>query len=77
MAYYLSLNYGQQPTFANDAEGGTVPSADIYVAIGTGGASVNGMSRDSICKVLQSFENYIRSDDPHNGGGNVLSLLAP
>jgi hypothetical protein len=77
MAYFISINYGQQPAISNDTEGGSAPTADVYVAIGQGGQPVTGLSRDSICKLLQSIENYIRSDDPHNGGANVLSGLIP
>ncbi|HZR03625.1 MAG TPA: hypothetical protein VFA81_10690 [Burkholderiales bacterium] len=78
MAYYISINYGQEPMISNDVEGGSAPSAaDVYVAIGTGGQPVSNMSRDSICQLLQSIENYIRSDDPHKGGANVLAGLTP
>ena len=77
MSYFIGINYGQQPMISNDIEGGSAPTADVYVAIGQGGEPVIGMSRDSVCKLLQSIENYIRSDDPHAGGGNVLSGMIP
>lgn len=76
MAYFIGMSLGQPLQISSDTEGGGAPTTDVYVAIGAGGQPPNGMSRTMLRSLLQVIENYITSDDPHNGGANVLSTLS-
>jgi hypothetical protein len=74
MTYYVSANYGTQPILSDDSEGNSLPVADVIVVIGGGNSSLANMSRSSVLAILESLEQFIRSDaTPY--GSDLLSQL--
>jgi hypothetical protein len=76
MAYFVGMSQGQQLSVSSDTEGGSAPTADVYVTIGSGNAAVGSLSRYQVLQMIETLKQYIASDAPPNGA-NLLSSLLP
>lgn len=76
MTYFVGMSQGQQLSITSDAEGGSAPTADVYVAIGGGNAAVTSLSRYQVLQMLETLKQFVASDAPPNGA-DVMSQLLP
>jgi hypothetical protein len=70
---FISINQGQQLTNPSVAEGTSAPTADVYIAIGTGNVAPAGLSRFQVKLMIDVLKNYLNSDAPPFGS-NILGL---